>query len=155
MSPPRTRIRHKDIRVETPENPGRQLSEDAISKDDYVEADCLATDAVGDFVILTGDAVSGFIQVTKIDVTSASQRAFGMIRSKETVTRCTIQMTGIVSLAGLTPGGRYWIGTNGQVTNTLPVPGVGQTVLAQTAGIAISSTKLLLNLHEYAIKRQG
>ena len=154
---PVTRIRHKDIRIVAPQTPGIDKDEEKFAEGRYFEADCLASDAVTDFVYITGDTVGGFYQVTKVDpYVPATMPAVGYIAEKSTATRCFVQTLGVIEVAGgLTPGGRYWIGADSRLDAAFPPRLSGQIVVAQVVGVALSSTDLLLRPEFQAHKLRG
>lgn len=150
--PPRSYIRHRDLRIVTDDVASKDIdkSEQAFARGRYYEADCSVTDAVGDFVYITGNPVAGLFQVTKVDITDPTHLpTSGIIVEKTTTTRCFVVRFGLVDVSSfpsaptLTPQARYWIGFDGRLTGSLPIPvsGVG---MAQMVGHAISSTELLL-----------
>lgn len=115
-----------------------------------LQADCLATDLVGDFVYITGDPVAGFYQVTKVDITDSSNLpTIGVIINKSSTTRCTVQRFGIVDVSTwpspptLNANSNYWIGFDSQISDSVPVPVAGIS-LVQMVGKALSPTEMLL-----------
>jgi hypothetical protein len=90
--------------------------------------------------------VSGFRQVTKVDIKAPSTMpAVGVIIDKPSATRCLVQSIGeAVGLGVLVSGARYWIGTDSKITTVSPIPGGGERVVLQLAGIALDTTTLLL-----------
>lgn len=119
---------------------------ETFDKGQYFQADCLATDAVGNWVYITGDDVSGIFQVTKVDVTDKSTLpAIGVIVEKTTSTRCRVQTYGeVTGLGTLTPGSRYFIGTDSNISTSLPTPPALGTATMQVVGVAISAEILLV-----------
>jgi hypothetical protein len=110
---------------------------------DAREVDCLATDAVGDFVYVTGaDAVA------RVDPTNAAKMpAVGIVVKKPSATRALVQFSGAVTaLVVLTPGTRYFIGSSGQAA-TSPPAGPGRRY-AQPVGIALAPNVLMLRLQD-------
>lgn len=152
---PRSVIRYLDIRPETRDlsSPGFSANtEDDFARGRYFHADCLAGDSVGDFVHIVGDDVSDIFQVEKVDITdSATMPAIGLILTKDTATRCFVLTFGILEATGLTPGVRYWVGTNSQITSTIPLP-VSGTAVIQVIGHALSDTELLIRPEGQGIK---
>jgi hypothetical protein len=119
-----------------------------------MQGDCLATDAVGDFVYITGNKVGTRIQVTKADITNgAKMPAFGVIIDKPTSDTCTVQWTGEVSgvFSGLTAGSVHFLSDTGVPVPTLPAPGV--THYLQKLGVATSSNSLVLQGSSDLVKR--
>lgn len=147
---PHVRIRHKDIRQRTPNTPARDHGEEQTSRGRYFEADCLATDAVGDFVYISGATVGGFFQVAKVDITDPSHfPTVGIVVEKTTTTRCFIVRFGLVDVSSfpsaptLTPQTKYWIGSDSRLSATMPSPTSG-VIVSQTVGQALSSTEILI-----------
>jgi len=115
---------------------------------------CLAGDAVGDLMYVSGAALA----VTKADVTNfVKLPAVGCIVSKPSATSCIVQTSGLVSgvYSGLTPGKLYVVGTNSRPTLTLPTPGVGSSLFLQGIGIAIDTNLLLMSPASQITKRIG
>ena len=106
-----------------------------------IEADCTATEQVGDPVYISGtDAVR---QADASSITTG--KVVGIISEKMTATTCRVQVTGSVTLSGLTAGSAYFLSeTTGQITTTIPT--ASGSVVAYI-GQALSSTNLLLNIN--------
>lgn len=142
----RTRIRHKDMRQLTPNTPARDVGEEQTSRGRYFEADCLAADAVGDFVRISGAPVSGFFQVSKVDITDPSHTpTAGIITEKATSTRCFVVRFGLVDVSSfpspptLVPQGKQWIGLDSRLSASVPASGITQLI-----GHALSATEFLI-----------
>jgi len=147
---PRVRIRQSDIRQNTPNTPSRDAGEELSSRGRYFEADCTATDVVGDFVRVTGAPVNAFYQVGNVDITiPAHMPVAGIITEKSTLTRCFVVRFGIVDVGlfpsppVLVPGQKYWVGFDGRLTPSMPVPVSGISIV-QLIGHALSQNELLL-----------
>ncbi len=152
----RTRIRHRDIRLVLPQSPAVDKDERDLAKGRYFEADCLATDLIGDFVHITVAAVAGLFQVQRVDVTDATTMpAVGMITEKSMATRCFVQTLGQLGGNGLSPGTRYWVGLSGQISSTPPTPPIGGFAVAQVVAVALDTTALLLRPNFQAVKLRG
>lgn len=154
---PRVRIRHKDIRQRTPNTPARDSGEERTARGRYYEADCLATDEIGDFVKVSGPPVSGLFQVTKVDITNpADMPTSGIIVEKSSPTRCFVVRFGLVDVSPtvLVPGQKYWVGFDSKLRNTIPTPVTGVAV-SQLVGQAFSSTELMLLEGAQPIKLRG
>lgn len=110
------------------------------------DANCLATDIVGDCVKITGSRVSGRLQVTKIDITSDS-KACGIIISKSTSTDCIVQLHGSMSgiYTSLTPDKSYMIDTAARLTDVVPIPPVAGYAYVQHMGHALSSDEFFVD----------
>lgn len=124
-----------------------------------VQANCVASDAIGDCIISSGSRISGLYQVTKIDpriVTSGP--SWGIIVSKSSSTFCTVQMFGILDgvYTGLVVGKIQWVGLNGKLhdDNSTITPLPAGKVFVQQMGLAISSDVVLLS-PEQPIVRNG
>jgi hypothetical protein len=120
---------------------------------DLVDGTCADTDAVGDFVYLSGNPFGGRYQVDKVDVTDETMvPAWGVIVEKSAPAECRVRYRGIVDGAytGLTPGVTYYIGTDGRPTaNLASIPSRG---FRQPAGLALSSTALLLDTSRVMVR---
>ena len=124
----------------------------------FALADCLATDAIGDFVYVTADEISGRIQVSKVDITDSNKMpAFGVITSKPSTTTCTVQTSGEVSgvYTGMTPQALIFVGSDSRLSELSPDPPPATTYYVQSAGQVLSSTKFMLQLEKIVIKRVG
>jgi len=109
-------------------------------------ANCLSSDAIGDVVHISGDSVSGRVQVTKVDILDYSKMpGVGVIVSKASATDCMILRYGILNVAGLLPGKTYFVGADGRPTNIPPVAPSGGKAFVQVVGVAMDSSRLLLN----------
>lgn len=107
--------------------------------------DCLAGDAVGNFVYCSGPPVAGRLQVAKADPNTVGKHpAFAVIVEKPTSTTAAIQCHGQTPdiYAGLTPGKLYWLGASGVPVLT-PVPAAPEAV-----GVAVSATAINLAFDE-------
>jgi len=144
MTPPKPLLRFSQVRQLDTSADG--ADEDRFARGRYLTADCLATDEVGHFVYITGDEVAtNVFQVTRVDVEdSSTMPALGVILEKSTPTRCIVMTWGIVPGTGLTAGARYWVGADAKISAAHPPRVPGELVVAQVAGIALSTTKLLI-----------
>jgi hypothetical protein len=90
-------------------------------------ANCLAADAVGDLVYVTGAEVGGRVQVSKVDIDDAAKMpVYAIIVSKQSATDCLVQLEGDVASAGLTPNALYFAGVDGKILEGPPPrPGSG------------------------------
>jgi len=143
----RTRIRHRDLRLQLPENPAIDNDERDLLRGRYFEATCAGTDVVGDFVhISSGLSGAGIYTVAKSDPrTKSTMPAVGVIVSKSSTVRCFVQALGeLTTSGGMTPGDRYWIALDSQLDNVPPTPLPAELVVAQVVGVALSDEKLLL-----------
>lgn len=157
MAPPRTLVRYEQIRRTEPTNTD-PLDDGKFAKGRYFQADCLVTDVIGEFVYITGPAVAGVPQVTKVDIqTFGKYPSTGMIIEKSTTTRCMIIVFGEVEVSPsvLIPGRPYFIGLDGMFTNIPPLPAPGTRAAIQAVGTAIDTGRLLLNVHPQLFLRSG
>ena len=109
------------------------------------DAECDAGLSVGAFVY-----VSSLVGSTPVVAESsyddlATIPVKGMVVSKSSSTVCTVQISGLASLSGLTANARYWLGTGGGYSATPPVPSTGD-VYAQQLGYAVTTTQFALQL---------
>lgn len=154
MAPPRPLLRFDSIRQLDTSADG--TDEELFARGRYFDADCLATDAVGDFIRITGGKVAGVYQVSKVDILDASTMpAIGLITSKTSTTSCFVRTFGIIAATGLVPGARYWVGSDSQIAAVHPTPGIGEIAVAQVVGVALDSTELLLRPEYQAHKLRG
>jgi len=110
-----------------------------------IAAACIASDAVNDFVYVTGPAVGGLAQVSRVDIADiAKMPAVGIITTKSTPTRCVVALAGVITVTGLIPGATYFVGPNGQPTSVRPPAGPGGRFI-QAVGVALDAERLSLN----------
>lgn len=122
---------------------------------EYVIADCLTTDSVGDMVRVSADAVGGVYQVTKIDIEAgAVELPVGMLVQKVTTTRGAVQVGGEVLgvYTGLIPGKQLFIGNDARLTHAVPTPPTIGVRLVHPAAHALSSSTLLLRIQNPTIR---
>jgi hypothetical protein len=123
-----------------------ELTQIAVTGSFELPAICQPTDQVGDLVHISGDSLGGVIQVTKVDITDYSKMpGVGAIIGKSSPTQCKILRYGILSVTGLVPGKIYFVDFDGTPTPIRPVAVGNQKVLIQVIGVAIDSSKLMLN----------
>ena len=101
--------------------------------------------------------MAGVIQVDTVDVTDLNTMpAFGIVIDKTTPTLCTVRVSGeVVPADVLTPGKRYFVGSDGKPSATMPAPSSGGKAAAQAAAYALDSNILLLTLDQIPIVRVG
>jgi hypothetical protein len=153
---PRTLVRFSQVR--RTEKVDSTADEALMALGRYFQADCLALDVVGMFVYVTGSAVLGIPQVTKVDIqTYGKYPAVGMIVEKPTATRCLVQAFGEIAVlpAALIPGRPYFVGLDSLLTNIPPAPAPGTRAAIQAVGTAIDDGRLLLNVHPMLFLRSG
>jgi hypothetical protein len=90
--------------------------------------------------------IAGFVQVTKIDVTDFTKMpAIGVIISKSNPATCVVQVLGVVTgvYGALTAPGRYFAGSTGKPSLTVPLPPAGGVAYVQTIGAALDTGLLM------------
>lgn len=124
-----------------------------------VSAVCLASDAVGNAVFITGPAIGGIYQVSKADPLDGPSKmpAFGVIIFKATTTTCRVQVSGemIGVVSSLTPGKVVFVSAAGTLAHSIATPGAGQLAYIQSMGLVLSSDIVLLRPDFQIIKRRG
>lgn len=114
-------------------------------------ANCLAADAIGSVVFITGPKVSNRYQVATADPDlSAKMPAAGLLIRKDTATLGVVQFHGPVKnvYAGLTPGATYYVGTDGLLSRFGDPNFPGTAAWFQKVGVATSSAELFLDFGE-------
>lgn len=112
---------------------------------DVMEANCLATDEVGDLVYVRGDSVAGLPQVERADVTTWDKMpAIGLILSKAAPTDAMVIRRGLVDIVGLNPGKLVFVGVDGKPTTTRPSPTGTDRYFVQVVGSALDTSRLML-----------
>jgi len=112
------------------------------------EVECLSGDSVGDVVYVRGDATAGGIwkvgQATNLD--RAKMPAVGILVSKITATEGVIRRIGAVEgvFSSLDVTKQVFVGEDGQITQTAPIPALNEKVWVQKLGFAIASDVLWL-----------
>jgi hypothetical protein len=107
---------------------------------------CRTTDNIGDIVHIYSDSVNGITQVEKVSILDyAKMPGVGVIVSKDTHSNCRILRYGILSMGSLIPGKTYFVGLDGRPTGVRPVPPEGGKVFIQVLGVAMDSTRLMVN----------
>jgi len=154
VAPPRPLLRFDSIReLDTFDSVS---DEEQFARGRYFQADCLATDALGHFVYVTGDLIAGVRQVTKVDITDrATMPAIGLLVRKPTATTCLVQIFGEILASGLTPPARYYVGADSKITDTPPLPGVGAEAVIQVVGAALDSGTFLVSPQLLPVVRKG
>jgi hypothetical protein len=104
---------------------------------------CQSTDVIGDWVYIKGTGAT--VEVEECDPNDVTKMpAIGMITSKPTSTTAVVKLGGtLTGVIGLSPGESYFadIPSGSQMTPTNPpTPGVGEYVIAQQVGVALSTT---------------
>jgi hypothetical protein len=124
----------------------------------WLRANCLATDGVGDCVYVTGDDVGGIYQVARADPSDQLKMpAIGIITFKKSATECRVQFIGEVHsiYVGLAPRSTLFVGSDGRLSHTPPVPAVGGYAFIQPMGSAVGSGVVVM-LPSFALtKRVG
>jgi hypothetical protein len=128
-----------------PQSLGFNRDERDLFLDRYFEADCQATDLVGDFVYVTGAAA--FPQVTRVDPRNlATMPAVGVLFEKTSATHGLVLRQGELPSVGLVPGAGYFIGADGRLAQLAPAPLAGGLAVVQRVGTALTSTRLALEI---------
>lgn len=129
------------------------------SSDKTFSADCLAGDAVGACVYVTGASVAGVMQVATCDPADETKMpAVGIIVSKPGATSATVQRFAVADLTGsaavLVPGNRAWVGFTGLPVTTAPLPGASPSgyVMLQTVGVATEAAALEVKIDASMMK---
>lgn len=115
---------------------------------ELVPVACLSGDVVGDVVCMRDVlTLTGRWRVQRADPTQDERMpGVGVLVRKETPTTGVMQRMGIMRgvVAGMSPVIPVFIGSDGRLTQVLPVPDPGGTVIVQRFGIAISGDTLFL-----------
>lgn len=129
------------------------------SSDKTFSANCLAGDALGACVYVTGASVGGVPQVATCDPSDESKMpAIGIIVSKASATDATVQRFAIADLTGsgvaFTPAARAFVGFTGLPVTTPPTPaGSGSGyVMLQTVGVATETAALEVKIDASMMK---
>jgi hypothetical protein len=122
------------------------LSEISASSEHTSDGTCLPEDNVGDVVCITGEALDGRIQVSRVDIADPVKvPGIGVITTKTDDTACTVARYGLVSAQLTAPKGLCFVGANGRPTLTRPSPLSGGSCFVQVIGAAWGSNQVLLN----------
>lgn len=116
---------------------------------ELVLADCQPTDEVRDVVRISADAVGGVYQVGKLDITSsAAELALGVIISKASPTRCTVQVGGQMAgiYTGLDAGKPLFVGGDAKLTHVVPIHPATGIKWVHFIAQALSSDVVLLQV---------
>lgn len=115
-------------------------------------AGCDASLVVGEWVYITGPSVSGRYQVARSDIGDYSKMpAVGVVVDKPSSTLCQVQWGGEVSgLGTLVPRRVYFLQSDSKIGLGPPVAS-GQYV--QRLGVALDTSRLLVNLNTSLVKR--
>ena len=124
-----------------------------------LDANCQASDAVGDCVYITGAKVGELYQVTKADPLDGATKmpAIGILVEKLDSVTCKVQVTGTLEgvVSGLTPGKVVFVSSSGVVGHTLATPGPGSYAYIQSMGVALDTGAILVIPDFSIIKRVG
>lgn len=136
---PKTLVRYNQVRRLG--TPGVQESDTAYAEGRYFEANCLAGDAINQFVYVVSNTLS-VPDVTKVDpLVPATMPAVGVIVQKPTPTTCLVQVSGqITSFSPVVAGAWYYINST-----AFPVAGPPAfPALQQVIGVGLDTARLLL-----------
>lgn len=102
-------------------------------------ATCEPSLRVGDIVFVVGAALGIPFVLRSLASDLASLPARGFVTAKASATDCTVQVLGAVAVNGtsLVPGATYWLGSAGELAETVPQPS-GQSIGVQPLGFALS-----------------
>jgi hypothetical protein len=123
-----------------------------------VRATCQTGDDVGKCVYETAEPVSGVYRVTTVDPGDwAKMPAVAVIVGKSSSTDCQIQFFGEIRdvYSGLGVGRAMFVGDDGSLTETPPVPPPGGSVFVQPMGSTLGSAVILLNPSFSLVRRIG
>ena len=101
--------------------------------------------SVLDLVCVSSTATTSIKVAQASSDDEAKMPVVGVLISKNSETEGVIVSSAVVELSGLIPGATYFVGASGSITNTSPAPYTG-SVFVQPIGVALTQTKLLLNL---------
>jgi len=121
---------------------------------DTRKANCQSSDAIGDFVCISGDPVGGIDTVTKADPTDFNKMpAVGVIVAKDGPTQCLVQWFGETPeiFSGLSSGEIYFVGLDSKIAERPPL-GASPT-FSQSIGVATASNRLYLSPDNNMTKR--
>lgn len=130
---------------------------DLFQNTNTVEAECLATDSVGDAVCARIED-GGLYRVFQCDPNDeAKMPAWGVIISKSSDTECRVQYGGIVDglYGGLELRKTLFVDTDGGLTQDLPVVVPGDRMFVQAMGVALDDSVFLLNPTPTMFRRRG
>lgn len=129
------------------------------SSDKTFSANCLAGDALGACVYVTGASVAGVPQVATCDPSDETKMpAVGIIVAKPGATDATVQRFAIADLSGsaavLVPASRAWVGYSGLPVTTVPAVGASPSgyVMLQTVGVATEAAALEVKIDASMMK---
>ena len=123
-----------------------------------ISALCTAAEVVGKCVHISGDKVGRDYQVRVASPSDiATMPAVGVVVSKKSLTECTVFAFGEMedTYSGLTPGRVMFVGDDGSLVATPPVPPLGASVYIQSMGIAYGSSAMMVDPDFSMVKRIG
>ena len=127
------------------------------SQSQFQEVECIASDAVNDFVCIRADKAGDLWRVQKVDPDDETKMpGVGVIVSKSGSTNAVIQMTGPCTLfSGLDiTKPAYHLSTTG-IQYSLPTVGGSGYVMVQQIGKAVASDILWLSNETRMVKRRA
>jgi len=129
------------------------------SSDATFTANCLAGDAAGACVYVTGASVGGVIQVATCNPADETKMpAIGILVSKSAATTGTVRRFAVGDLTGsgvaFVPGSRAFVGFAGLPVTTPPTPGASPSgyVMLQTVGVATEAAALEVKIDASMMK---
>jgi hypothetical protein len=114
----------------------------------YKEVACLSTDSVGEWMCTRDEMINGKLRVHRADPQDIDKMpAIGVLVSKSTPTVGIIQMYGLCEVySGLDLSQTvYFLGTDGRISDTQPIVGLGGYSFIQLLGTPVSSGILQIN----------
>jgi hypothetical protein len=122
---------------------------------DIRAADCSSSEAVGDFVYVSGPQVSNRDQVRKASPADYDKMpAVGVIISKSSSTTCLVQWMGETPpiFSGLSSGETYFLGADARLAERPPVP-VSGYMFAQPIAVALAADRAYIRPENTIIQR--
>ena len=117
--------------------------------DQFLEAFCFSTDAVGDVVYVMGNKVGTRYQVTKVNINNITHiPAIGVIFAKPSATTCLVQTAGVLRsvYTGRTPQKPQFISLTSTLQETPPVAPTSGRRAVQIIALALSTEDLLIHV---------
>jgi len=137
---PKSLIRYEQVRRRGAQ-PDVQGTDASFAEGRYFDANCLASDAINQFVRVTGNTL-GLPNVTKVDPSDSTKMpAVGVIVQKATATTCLVQVLGqITSFSPVVAGTWYYVAPTAFPSSVPPaLPAISQVI-----GVGLGTTRLLL-----------
>jgi hypothetical protein len=131
---------------------------DAGGFSELVKAYCLASDNIGDAVRVSGNRISDFYQVTRVDINSSNPveyNSIGVIVGKDSATVCIVRTCGIADelYTGLSYGLPIFVDTAGRLSMTRPANPSSGTRALILMGTVLSQATILMNIQAPVLLR--